>query len=737
MDKAKKVLKDIFGYDSFRPLQESIIQSVLDKKDTLVIMPTGGGKSLCYQIPALLFDGLTVVVSPLISLMKDQTGQLRENGVGVAMLNSSLNAEQYSKNYQLVLTNKVKLLYLAPESLGKLEILGLLSNVRLDCITVDEAHCISEWGHDFRPDYRQLGALRKQYPNAVCIGLTATATPRVQDDIVTNLCLNNAQRFVAGFNRENLFLRVITKADPYGQTLDFLRRHKDEPGIIYCFSRKQVDNLYEDLSAVGISCKPYHAGLSDETRVKNQDMFTRDEVQVIIATIAFGMGINKSNVRFVLHYDLPKNLESYYQEIGRAGRDGTPAECLLLYSYADVNKINYFIEQKDNPVEKAAARQQLNAMLHYAEWNRCRRIPLITHFGEKWTDEECETCDNCTVDLAKQVDITIEAQKFLSAVKRTNEMYGVNYIVDVLTGSKSTKIIDNYHHNLTVYGVGSEHPKKQWMHLAQQFIKKGLLNREEEFGGLRLTAKAMTVLFKGEKVLGLLEEKAATLPVSSAGITLANAPLFELLRRKRKEIAERMNIPPFYIFSDRTLMLMTEQVPQNMQEFGKVGGVGEAKKQQYGKHFLAVISKYCKENSFVKSAAPQLSVRPSKHAAAKAADSLHKKPAKPARQDIVIELYNKGLSLGQLARHFEVKEPTIVKYLLTYVEAGNSLNTRLLLDAVKASPESRVKVFACFKSESCERLTPVFEKLNGTVSYEDLHLLRIVYLIKNLPKSDK
>ncbi len=712
MEKAKKVLKDIFGYDFFRPLQESIIKSVLEKKDALVIMPTGGGKSLCYQIPALLFEGLTVVISPLISLMKDQTGQLQENGVGVAMLNSSLRLEDYNRGYQAVKENKVKLLYLAPESLAKTEILNLLNTVRLDCITVDEAHCISEWGHDFRPDYRQLGDLRKKFPAAVCIGLTATATPRVQNDIVINLCMKNEQRFVAGFNRENLFLRVVPKSDPYRQILDFLLNHKDEPGIIYCFSRKQVDTLYEDLSDAGISCKPYHAGLTPDVRMNNQDMFTRDEVQVIIATIAFGMGINKSNVRFVAHYDLPKNLESYYQEIGRAGRDGSPAECLLLYSYADVNKINYFIEQK-NPKEKAAAKQQLDAMIRYSESDKCRRIPLITHFGENWTEEECGNCDNCTADFDKQVDITIEAQKFLSAVKRTNETYGVNYIVDVLTGSKAAKILETGHNNLSVYGVGGEHSKKQWMFLAQQFIRKGLLLRGEEFGGLSVTQKGMNVLKKGEKLLGFFEEKAVAVPLAAGGVVSSNAPLFELLRRKRKEIAEELHIPPFYIFSDRTLLMMSEKLPKNLIEIGNISGVGEAKKKQYGARFLAIITKYCKETAIGTPSRPV------------------KQPVKGLKCDTVAEMYKKGISIMQMAEDLDVKEQTVVKHLQTYIEAGNKLDTKLLLEAVKTSQENREKVFKFYKEESTARLAPVFQMFNGTISYEDLHILRVVFLIVN------
>jgi ATP-dependent DNA helicase RecQ len=365
--KAHQILKNTFGYDSFRPLQDEIIKNILNKNDTLVIMPTGGGKSVCYQIPALIFNGLTIVISPLISLMKDQVEQLRQLGVNAALLNSSLSSDVYRSNFESVKNKKANLLYLAPESLAKDEIRNLLNSVPVDCITVDEAHCISEWGHDFRKDYRQLGILRKKFPNAVCIGLTATATPRVQDDIIKNLNLVNSKKFVASFNRENLFLQVIPKRNSFQQTVEFLNEHKNQSGIIYCFSRKQVDDLAADLEAEGFSAKPYHAGLNDDERGKNQDLFIKDEIQIIVATIAFGMGINKSNVRFVLHHDLPKNIESYYQEIGRSGRDGLRADCLLLFSYGDISKINYFIDQKEIQAEKLSAKIHLDAMVKYAE----------------------------------------------------------------------------------------------------------------------------------------------------------------------------------------------------------------------------------------------------------------------------------------------------------------------------------------------------------------------------------
>ena len=375
----KAILKNTFGFDEFRPLQEDIINCILNKKDSLVIMPTGGGKSLCFQIPALIFKGLTIVISPLISLMKDQVQQLTEVGINAVFLNSSLSPEDYRINEELIKNNKTKLLYVAPETLTMEKTLNLLSSVKVDCITVDEAHCISEWGHDFRPEYRQIAEISLKFKDAVIAAFTATATPQVQDDIIKNLKLKTSKKFVASFNRKNLYLQIIPKFDPLTQTIEFLEKYPNQSGIIYCFSRRQVDELYEELSKRNFSVRPYHAGLSDDDRKRHQEEFIRDDVQIIVATIAFGMGINKPNVRFVIHHDLPKNIESYYQEIGRAGRDGIQAHCLLFFGYGDISKINYFIDQKEDK-EKRIAKIHLDALIRYAEAYNCRRIPLLNYF---------------------------------------------------------------------------------------------------------------------------------------------------------------------------------------------------------------------------------------------------------------------------------------------------------------------------------------------------------------------
>src|SRR5689334_16677259 len=547
------LLKDTFGYDTFRPLQREVIENVLARRDTLAIMPTGGGKSLCYQIPSLLFDGLTVVVSPLISLMKDQVEQLRAFGVPCLFLNSSLAPQEYQENMEYVKRGEVKLLYVAPETLLTPRILSLLDSVPVDCLTIDEAHCISEWGHDFRPEYRQLVAVRQRFPKAVCLALTATATARVRQDIRTTLKFTTTNEFVASFNRENLYIEVIRKVDPYLQTIQMLERYKDQSGIIYCFSRKQVDELSVYLSSKGYSVRPYHAGLDDTERRMNQEAFIRDDVQIIVATIAFGMGINKPNVRFVIHFDLPKSIEGYYQEIGRAGRDGLPAHCLLLYSYADVAKLNYFIDQKEGS-EKRVAMQHLDAIVRYAEDERiCRRKPLLNYFGESFQADNCSSCDNCTSAPTPLTDITIYAQKFLSCVKRADEKFGAGHITDILLGSRSEKVLRWEHDKLSTYGIGTDLTKKQWMHIARQLLTMGYMKQEGEYHTLSLTVKALKALKKRETIFGVMQEAERVQKKRDKKTKEAieyNSALFALLRQKRKEIADKEGVPPYVIFSD-------------------------------------------------------------------------------------------------------------------------------------------------------------------------------------------
>jgi len=710
------VLKETFGYDSFRPLQREIIENVLARRDTLAIMPTGGGKSLCYQIPALLFDGLTVVVSPLIALMKDQVEQLRAAGVAALFLNSSLQPEEYQDVMTRVREGAVKLLYVAPETLLTPRLFALLSDLPIDCLTIDEAHCISEWGHDFRPEYRQLGDARRRFPSAICVALTATATERVRSDIQSSLGFSRANEFVASFNRENLFIEVEAKDDAYDQTIRFLERFKDQSGIIYCFSRKQVDELADFLARRGYSALPYHAGLDDGARRRNQEAFIRDDAQIMVATIAFGMGINKPNVRFVLHYDLPKSIEGYYQEIGRAGRDGLPAHCLLLYSYSDVAKLRYFVNQKEG-VERQAAAQHLDAIVRYAEDEiNCRRKPLLDYFGETYAAENCGNCDNCTTEAAL-TDITIPAQKLLSCVIRTGERFGAVHVIRVLIGSKDERIFLQGHDRLSTYGIGGELNRGQWTHLARQLAQMGYLDQDSEYRTLKLTPKGYDALKNRTPIMGRLQEarERASRKARAAELEYDQA-LFALLRSKRKQLADEVGLPPYVIFSDRSLVEMAAYFPQSPERLLDIAGVGQVKARQYGETFLTIIRDYCGERAL----------------AEKVKQSPRKRDDSGRRYVIIGEAYNGGASVESLMSRYQVTVGTILDHLARYAAAGNKLNRGDdLLRLTATSPEQQTATFAAFDELGTDYLKPVFDKLEGSVSYDELRTLRLCYVSRS------
>ncbi len=586
------ILRSIFGYDSFRPLQETCIQSVLDKKDTLLIMPTGGGKSICYQVPALMLPGLTVVISPLISLMKDQTSQLKNLGVEAEVLNSSLTWDEYDINKTMVRSGKTKLLFLAPETLFKEDVLEMLRAARVDCITVDEAHCISEWGHDFRPEYRKIKDLRQYFPDAVFLAVTATATRRVRQDIITNLGLKNHRELVASFNRDNLFYEVIPKGRATDQTIDYINKFKGQSGIIYCFSRKQVDTLTNDLNYFGFKALPYHAGLPDDVRHKNQELFIRDDVPIMVATIAFGMGINKPNVRFVIHYDLPKNIESYYQETGRAGRDGLPSQCLLLFSPSDAAKIKYFIDQKEDQAQKRVALNHLNTILSYAQSRLCRRIPLINYFGEDYSIQNCGLCDNCVKPLEATVNLTVQAIKFMQCVSETDERFGALHVINVLRGSEGEKVLNYNHHHCKTFGAGRDWSVKQWQHFVGQLLSQNLLNKTDDYGVLSLSQTSYELLSGKRPFQGYLlqEDVLPSKAIRSKQNEAYDTTLFEKLRSKRKELADKNGVPPYIIFSDKSLIDMCHRKPKTKEEFSEVFGVGEQKLEKFSAAFIRVIN---------------------------------------------------------------------------------------------------------------------------------------------------
>lgn len=715
MPTSASILKETFGYDTFRPLQREVIENVMARRDTLAVMPTGGGKSLCYQIPSLLFDGLTVVVSPLISLMKDQVEQLRAFGVPALFLNSSLGPQEYQENMDYVKRGEVKLLYVAPETLLTPRILTLLAGLKVDCLTIDEAHCISEWGHDFRPEYRQLVQVRKQFPQAVCLALTATATARVRQDIRSTLQFATSNEFVASFDRKNLFIEVLPKRDATRQTMDMLERYKDQSGIVYCFSRKQVDDLASYLISRGYSARPYHAGLEDIERKRNQEAFIRDDAQIIIATIAFGMGINKPNVRFVIHYDLPKSVEGYYQEIGRAGRDGLPAHCLLLYSYADVAKLNYFIDQKEGE-ERRVAIQHLNAIVGYAEdETSCRRKPLLNYFGESYAADNCSNCDNCNSSPTPLTDVTIPAQKFLSCVKRAGEKFGAGHITDILLGSKNEKVLRWGHEKLSTYGIGGELTQKQWMHLARQLLSMGYLKQEGEYRTLGLTPKALEALRKRAPIMGVLQEaeRVKKKEGKKEGIEYNHA-LFAILRQKRKEMADEAGVPPYVIFPDRTLTEMAAYYPQSTAGLLNISGVGQVKLVQYGDAFLDVIRAYSEKHGLKE----------------KRKEAPREKSDSNRRYVIVAEAYNAGDTVDDLMRRYGVAVGTILDHLSRYLAAGNALRKDSDLQSLtSATPDQQQAVFAAFDELSSTYLKPIYDKMNGALNYDDLKILRLLYLI--------
>ncbi len=587
------ILKSVFGYDTFRPLQEECIDSVLNKRDTVLIMPTGGGKSLCYQIPALMLPGLTVVISPLISLMKDQVNQLKALGVEAEVLNSSLSWEEYDTNKMLIRSGRTKLLFVAPETLFKPDILEMLDCAKVDCITIDEAHCISEWGHDFRPEYRRIKDIRSQFPGAAYLAVTATATTRVRADIIANLDLKNPVELMASFNRDNLFYEVIPKSRATDQTLDFLDQFKDQSGIIYCFSRKQVDTLTADLNEFGFKALAYHAGLPNDVRHKNQELFIRDDVPIIVATIAFGMGINKPNVRFVIHYDLPKNLESYYQETGRAGRDGLPAHCLLLFSPGDIAKIRYFIDQKPDETQKRVAQNHLNAMVGFAESPQCRRIPLIRYFGEDYNVENCGLCDTCINPKKPTVNLTVEAVKFFQCISETEERFGAMHVINVLRGSQVEKVLNYRHDECRIYGAGRHLSVRQWQYLVRQFLSQNVLNKEEKYGVLSLNRQSYEILSDKRTFEGFPPPADKAKLTSTKRMTSTNydKSLFDVLRAKRKELADRKGVPPYVIFSDKSLVDMCQRLPKDKNEFAQIFGVGEQKLKKFGDIFIDLINR--------------------------------------------------------------------------------------------------------------------------------------------------
>ena len=729
-------LKEYFGFASFRPLQEDIIRDSLAGKDVFAVLPTGGGKSLCFQLPALVRPGLTVVVSPLIALMKDQVDALRAAGVAATFLNSSLGAGGSRPRLRGLHAGEFRLLYVAPERLMLSGFLDDLKKWNVNLFAIDEAHCISEWGHDFRPEYRQLSTLRGLFPDVPMMALTATATGRVREDIVKQLHLRSPACYVASFNRPNLTYRVAAKSGAYEQILAYVRGRPAESGIIYVQARKTAESMAAKLTADGVKALPYHAGMEGGARSRNQEAFLRDEARVVCATIAFGMGINKPNVRFVIHYDLPKNIEGYYQETGRAGRDGLPSECLLLFSPGDRVKQMRFIDEKPDPKERDIARAQLEQMIHYAEVATCRREFLLGYFGEKYgapvsdparSDDgpshagsetgapaNCGGCDNCLAPR-QTWDGTLAAQKFLSCVYRIREKsrfgVGLQHVIEVLCGADTEKVRKFGHQSLSTYNIGGEHSRAEWGAIGRELVRLGLLfQNAEKFNIIELTDRGRAALKLRQKVT-LTRPVAPTEPAKHRiGEIACDEALFEKLRGLRKQLADERGVPPYIVFSDVSLRQMAGFYPANEREMARISGVGDRKLREFGALFLGEIAAHLQSNprqifaddSFAEPSAPM--------------------PRRSRLTDTVREtlhFFRQGKTVSEIARIRGVKNGTIYSNLEEAMLAGEAIDLTSLLTA-----EAQHDIAAAFARHGFGSLGGVVASLGGKYDYGQCRIVR-------------
>ena len=729
----ESALKHFFGHECFRFEQRPIIERVLKNKDVLVVMPTGGGKSLCYQLPALLRAGVTIVVSPLIALMQDQVTALKDNGIDATFLNSTLAMDEVRSRQSALLAGDIKLLYIAPERLFTPSFLDFLEQlgqkVGISTFAIDEAHCVSEWGHDFRPEYRQLFQLKQRYPQIPIIALTATATQRVRTDIVQQLRLADPEVYISSFNRQNLYYEVSQKSkQPYAQLLQAVKKHQstEGSGIIYCLSRKRVNEVAAQLQQDGIIALPYHAGLSAEAREANQTKFIRDDVQIIVATIAFGMGINKPDVRFVIHYDLPRNLESYYQEAGRAGRDGEAAKCTIFFGWGDVHTVKYLIGQKTDPDEQRIAQQQLGQIINYSESSVCRRKIQLGYFGEPF-EAPCNNCDNC-LNPAPIEDWTIEAQKFLSCIYRCDQRFGMNHVIDVLKGSRKKRILELSHDQLSTYGIGANRSADDWRMLCRALIHQGYLDETTDgYSVLKLNTDSNRVLKKQVSVeipvsqrataLNIAEPTAATRKAASVELTPTDSSLMSELRSLRKKLADEQSVPPYIVFSDASLRQMAQNKPQTLATFSKISGVGNRKLTQYGEGFTQTIHQFCQANGLEVSAVEE-AIAPT--------------PKPTIDTDITVtqittyELYKSGLSLPEIALKRNVRLSTINGHMSKLIEAGHHVDLDKLVSAERQSVINRA-----IAEVGPHSLRNIREAVGEAYDYQEITLVRAAWEVKH------
>ncbi|MCP5214901.1 MAG: DNA helicase RecQ [Pseudomonadales bacterium] len=701
------ILQTTFGYDSFRGPQAEIVDTLSQGGDAMVLMPTGGGKSLCYQIPALIRPGVGIVISPLIALMQDQVDAMIQLGIRAAFLNSTLNAAQTREIEQQLRDGQLDLLYIAPERLNQPQTFELLQQIAIALFAIDEAHCVSQWGHDFRADYLSLNVLHKQFPLIPRIALTATADQRTRDEIIQRLSLASAKLFVAGFDRPNIQYRITQKNNPRQQLLRLLKNeHPNDAGIVYCLSRKKVEATAQWLSEQGFTALPYHAGLAATTRQQNQQRFLREDAVIIVATIAFGMGIDKPDVRFVAHLDLPKSIEAYYQETGRAGRDGTPATAWMTYGLQDVVKLRQMVEGSEaGEQHKRAELHKLNAMLGLCEITSCRRHALLHYFGED-APVSCGNCDTCITPV-ETWDGTESTQKALSCVYRTGQRFGVNHVIDVLLGNETEKILQHQHQQISTFGVGRDLDINQWRSVFRQLVARGYLAVDiAGFGALKLEQKCRPIL-RGEQSISLRKDvvEKVTRKTSKSTFKGQDPVLWEALRNCRKQLADEQGVPPFVIFHDATLMEMANLLPQTLEQLNRISGVGKSKLEKYGQAFLQILREH--------------------HSYSTAADD----------NDTVAEtakLLNTGKSIAEVARQRELNVSTIYSHLATLIETGV-----IALDQAVELPIEEIEqiedlILAAEEENGIFRLKPVYDELNGAYDYGILRCIRAGLLARSL-----
>jgi len=712
-------LRKHFGFDRFKGQQEDVIKSVLEGNDTFVLMPTGGGKSLCYQLPAMIMDGTAIIISPLIALMKNQVDSIRSFGTddGIAhFMNSSLTRQAIQQVRDDVSEGRTKLLYVAPESLTKQDNVDFFKSVKISFYAIDEAHCISEWGHDFRPEYRRIRPIIQEIGNAPVIALTATATAKVQHDIQKNLGMLDAKVFKASFNRPNLYYAVRPKVKPETQIIRFIKENEGKSGIIYCLSRKRVEELAELLQVNGIKALAYHAGMDSATRSANQDKFLMEEVDVIVATIAFGMGIDKPDVRFVIHYDVPKSLEGYYQETGRAGRDGGEGQCIAFYSYKDIQKLEKFMQGK--PVaEQEIGRQLLLDTASYAESAICRRIILLNYFGEN-LDEPCGNCDNC-LNPKEQVEASDEVRRALRAILEVKEKYKAEHISDILTGTDTAAIKSFHHDELESFGDGDDHSARFWNAVFRQSLIAGLISKDiENYGLLKITEKGHAfiehplpfMLVRNHNYDELEEE--ANLTGAPAGGAAGDQELFEMLKDLRKKVARKNNLPPFVIFQDPSLSDMSIQYPVTLEELKNIQGVGEGKARRYGSEFVELIKAYVEDNDIER-----------------AQDMIVKSVGNKSKLKVfIIHNIDRKLSLEDIANSKGIEMSELISEIEAIVNSGTRINIDYYVDEV-LDEEHQEEVFEYFREADSDSVEAALEELGeDEYSEEDIRLMRIKFI---------